>query len=220
MPFIIEFVGVAGTGKTTVSQALSERNPFIHRCQHPNPRNLSDSTFFIKNCLKLWMKNLHTNKEPQQISRREFAWMAILLGWPDYLRNKYAHHHVIALDQGPIFLITALHHYDLQELMNSLEDNWWREIYQSWSNTIDSIVFFDATNDELRKRIRGREKSHFVKETSDLEINTVLSMHRTVYKKAISCLVNRNDKPKLLTIRTDDCNVAEISDMLMIEFGL
>jgi hypothetical protein len=220
MACIVEFVGVAGTGKTTISQALSERNPLIQRCQHPNPRSLTDSGFFIKNCLKLWRTNSNTQKEPKQISRREFAWMAILLGWPYYLQSKYANNQIIALDQGPISLITALHHFDLQELINSLEDSWWREIYQLWSSTLDTIVFFDAADDQLMERIRRREKSHIIKEESDSDISQFLSMHRSAYKKMISFLVNGNGSPRLLNIRTDESEAAEISNRLLLEFGL
>jgi thymidylate kinase len=152
--------------------------------------------------------------------RREFAWLAVLLGWPDYLQKKYRRHQVIILDQGPIFLIADIHQFDIEKLRSSMADRWWREIFNLWSHTLNMIVWFEAEDEKLLERIRNRDKEHLIKNSSDVEMKAFLNLHRIIYRQVIPLLVRVDGGPKIVTIDTSDRTIADISDRLLAEFGL
>jgi thymidylate kinase len=219
-PFIVEFVGVAGSGKTAISQALSHQNPLIKRSLHPNTRSFRDTPFYIINCLKLLLFFSRSRNDTLQLCRRELAWLAVLQGWPDYLLKKYRGNQVIILDQGPIFLTADIHQFDIEKLRSSIADRWWRGIFNLWSHTLNMIVWFDAEDEKLRERIRNRDKGHLIKNSSDVEMQAFLNQHRIIYQQAIPLWVRADGEPKIVTIDTSDRTIADISDRLLAEFGL
>lgn len=199
---IVEFVGVAGAGKTTLAQYLSERDVNIQRCLHPNVRSLQDFPFFLKNFLRLGHRFFSLHKRRHWVSLREFAWLAVLRGWPETLRKQSSAQKVLILDQGPIFLTAELHHFEPQRLQSSIDDTWWREIYRRWSLTLDWIIYLDAEDSALYRRVQRREKEHEIKYWQEDEAVSFLQHHRAVYEQAVLLFSGRGDGPKVLRIHT------------------
>lgn len=144
--------------------------------------------------------------------------MAVLQGWPGYLRRKYPADHVLILDQGPIYLTAELTHFDPAELKSAAQDAWWKEIFQRWSRVLDLIVWFDASDETLRERIQNRKKQHVIRDRPGPEIRAFLKQHRTQLEHAISLFMGTEGGPRLLKIDTGELSVPGISNRLMAEF--
>ena len=146
--------------------------------------------------------------------------MAVLQGWSDRLLKDYPQKDVAILDQGPVYLIAELHHFNPNSLENSFENEWWLQIFDRWSASLDMIVWIDAPNEILASRISERAKWHMMKDKPQNEIFEVLNYHRAFYKEVITFFEKFVSKPKILCINSGCDELSVISEQLIQAIGL
>ena len=52
--------------------------------------------------------SVYPEHNSRKLTRREFAWLSILNGWPDVLQKELKNNKTIILDQGPVYLLTEI----------------------------------------------------------------------------------------------------------------
>jgi shikimate kinase len=216
---VIEIIGPAGAGKSTLYKTLGKTSPDIQNESLPPVWNISHFPFFIKNILSLTPTLIRLpGKGDRNLTRRELAWMAILNGWPEILGNKVQEESkVILLDQGPIFLITVLLGFGPQCLNQPSLRGWWEKIYERWAQTLDLVVWLDSTDETLTGRIRERESEHLVKGKSDQEVYEFLAKFRVIYENVVKQILVRNPQMKVLRIDTGKFSLDEVVDKVISE---
>jgi deoxyadenosine/deoxycytidine kinase len=220
MPWVIEIVGPAGAGKTTLYQALSRYSGHFQLSNFPDVRRVTDAPFFVTNGLRLisTLLPLYQNNS-RQLSRREFAWMIILLGWPTILQNdkKNAKKDII-LDQGPVYLMAEMRLFGPDYLLRQRAEKLWHDFYRRWAGTLDVIIWLDAPDEELLTRIRIRSQEHMIKNESAPTVFDFLARYRREYDHLFSVLTDINDSPRILRFDTSREKPDEIADRLLVEF--
>lgn len=217
---IVEIVGPAGAGKSTLYHALSCRNRSICPGNFPDVREISDLPFFIWNGLQISLALFSLPKNnSRKLTRREFAWLSILHGWSDILQEELNNHKMIILDQGPVFLLTEMREFGPEYLRGQKAENLWQGFYSRWANAVDTIVWLDAEDTDLLKRIRNREKGHPVKNESVETILEYLARYRRAYERTISNLVTVQKKIRVVRFDTSKQLTDEIVNELVLEFG-
>ncbi len=204
---VVEIVGPAGAGKSTLYQALRGRNN-LRLDNFPDVRRLANLPFFLWN--GAWV--IGSLRGLGGLSRRELAWMSILRGWPALLQKTDSR--VTVLDQGPVYLLTELREFGPASLRTSATDALWRDLSARWSQTLNLIVWLDADDADLLERIRTRKKAHIVKDASAEETLSFLNRYRAAYGRVMADL-----RVPVLRFDSSCMTTTQIAENLLRELG-
>lgn len=182
-PWIVELVGPAGAGKSTLAAALPGQHPEI--ATGPSlwglPRDL-----LIASSIALLPTIFGAAASGHPFRRRELAQMiriaalgrAIDRATPDASRT-------IVIDEGGVFGLTWLEVF-YEATGESRRAQWRREERARWGARLAAVVRLDAEDDELAHRIRTREKAHAVKDAAGHEIEAFVARYRIMYDRVIA----------------------------------
>lgn len=209
---IVEIVGVAGAGKTTLFRALSRFSPGIQVALLPPVWNIRYIPFFVKHIFLLTPTLLRLRgKDGKSLTRRELAWMAMLMGWPEILKRKPSgDQKVLLLDQGPIFLMAILSEFGPEGLRAPDIQNYWEKVYEQWISTLNMVIWLDTLDEILVNRIRTRQDEHMVKDKTDQEIRDFLGKYREAYERLIGTLSMANREIRVLKLDTGRNSVDDL----------
>ena len=218
---IVEIVGPAGAGKTTLCNVLSCCQATTYLGRFPDVRKAAHAPFFIWNSLQVFLATRGLpRRNSRQLTRREVAWLAILNGWPAVLRKESRNSRFIWLDQGPVYLLTETRTFGPEYLRRSEAGKLWRRLYSQWADLLDAIIWLDAADVELLKRIRGRCKEHAVKNESAQTTFEYLASYRHAYEQTLSGLLANHPRLRVLRFDTGQKSPEDIAGRLVLEFGL
>lgn len=219
---IIEIIGPAGAGKTTLRNAIIRKMPQIQNEPLPPVWNASYYPFFIKNIIQIApLIILSPKNNSRNLTRRELAWMAILNGWFQLLKKSQRKNSgIIILDQGPIFLMTILKGFGPEFINQTYLYSWWKKIFQQWSQTLDLVIWLDAADETLIERIDDRESDHIIKGKTGLEVNIFFKKFRSIFENIMEIMLSKNAKIGLIKIDTAQNSIDQVIEKVVSELNL
>lgn len=221
-PRIVEVIGPAGAGKTTLCSVLSRSGSGIRLGNFPDVRKAANALFFISYGSRLIPTLIDISQyHDGRLSRQEFAWLTILSGWSNILQKELKKNSdIILLDQGPVYLLTEISEFGPESLKRKpAGKRLWRDLHSRWSNVLDVVVWLDAADVYLAERIHSREKGHPVKDRSIETTLEFLACYRRAYERTISRLLANHSGLKILWFDTSRTSPQEIASQLLLEFG-
>ncbi len=209
---VLEIIGPAGAGKSTLAKALVQVDTRFHSESLPPVWQVGYAPFFASNILALSPILLRMIGKPgRRLSRRELAWMAILNGWPDLLKKKKPDEcPLLLLDQGPVFLLSVLSGFGPPALSQASFQGWWRARYQRWAQALDLLIWLDAADEVLIQRIRGRASDHLIKDQPEPEMHEFLTRFRSLYENTVDHLTAANPSLQVLRLNSGQSPVGEL----------
>ena len=218
---VVEIVGPAGAGKTTFYQALDRYTQSVRLENFPDVRKVADAPFFISNGLQLIPSLLPLYRpHSRQLTRREFAWMSILMGWSTLLRKQSNDgNKVIILDQGPVYLLAEMRLFGPEYLKQKAAERLWQDLYIRWSSTLDMVLWLDASDEVLLDRIRTRQQEHMVKDQPAAIVYEFLNRYRTEYDFLFSVLTASNVNLRIFKFNTSRQQTQNIVDQFFSELS-
>ena len=214
-PLIMELVGPAGSGKTTLSRALSQRDQDIVLGPDIELRKVSHIPVFIRSISSLLPLLLDQRKSNWQPTWTELKDIAYLEGWHQVLkRMSSSNNKIVLLDQGPVFRMATLYEFGPALFKSEETKTWWHHLYKQWASTLDILIFLDTSDAILMERINLRTKKHGIKGKSELEAQKFLMQYRKSFKDVLTKLSLCNG-PTILEFDTSKISIEQLTDEVL-----
>ena len=212
-PFlIIELVGPAGAGKTTLSRVLTRRNPMIQLGSDIELRKTKYIPIILRNTISLLPIFLRQIRHGRRFTWDEIKYLIYLGGWPEVLRQEAADDaNALLLDHGPVFKLATLNEFGPESLKTGQFASWWGTMFRQWASTLDMVVWLDAPDTILEQRINSRDQRHSVKGKSEPEVVHFLERYRTSYEETLAKL-RISGTTRLLQFDTSRTSIEQVAD--------
>lgn len=178
---IVELVGPAGAGKTTLARGASQADASIKSGLSlwglPKRR-------LLRSAIALLPTILSAGIDRAPLKAAEIAQMVRLGALRQVVEEEARHHRVLLLDEGPVFALSWLDVF-FSRNGNHVPASWRQRVIDQWATLLDVVVFIDATDITLANRIRTRDKPHMVKGLSDAEIFGFAAGFRRAFERTI-----------------------------------
>ncbi len=215
-PLIVELVGLAGSGKTTLSRTLDHRSEKIQIGTEIELRKLKHIPVFVRNAPALLPVILHRSPSSRGFTWEEIKYMVYLNGWPPVLGQQAADGGAaILLDHGPVFKLATLDAFGPEYLKTAPAEPWWTAMFKQWASTVDIVIWLDAPDSILEQRINARNQRHAVKGKTEAEVLQFLARYRMSYEQVLSKLMT-DGGPALFRFDTSQATIEQVVDEILL----
>jgi shikimate kinase len=212
---IMELVGPAGAGKTTLSRTLSHRNTRIQIGSEIELRKPKYIPFFLSNFIALLPILLRRFRHGRWFTWDEIKALVYLKGWSGVLLREAANDDAtVLLDHGPVFKLATLYEFGPQNLKANGFETWWNTMFSHWASTLDIIVWLDAPDAILERRINSRNQRHSVKGKTEVEVERFLARYRSSYQQVLAKLQSYGG-PRLLQFDTSRTSIDQVAEEIL-----
>jgi energy-coupling factor transporter ATP-binding protein EcfA2 len=202
---VVELVGPAGVGKSTLARVLPSADPRIPPALglwgQPRHRLLASA-------VRLLPLAAAQAAGGRALRADEFAQMVRLDALHRTVhRLRRRTPGLLFLDEGPVFALAWLavfHAADGDEGRR----RWRREALAHWARTLAIVVRLEAADTSIAERIRGRPKPHMMKHRSSPEIHAFTARFRAAYDDVLGDLTAQG-RVTVLDLHTDGDSATE-----------
>ena len=211
---MVELVGPAGAGKTTLSRVLVHGSEKVVVAADISLRKKEYLLLFLKNFSSVLPLLVGSGRPDRSFTWDEVKAMIYLKESPSALRREATNGHtIILLDHGPIFKLATLYAFGPERLKSEAFETWWSDMFRQWAFLLDMIVWLDAPDSILEERINSRPQRHAVKGKSQAEVREFLERYRSSYQKMLTKLV-ADGGPTLCQFDTSQNSLEQIAEMV------
>jgi deoxyadenosine/deoxycytidine kinase len=209
-PRVVEIIGPAGAGKTTLGRALRQRHEDIQLDIQVS--RFQKFPFLVSTYAFMLPKYLRHYRHSRWFNWRETRSMVYLKAGRHVLRERSLDNGGITiLDHGPIYRLSTLCEFGPEITSSQSYTQWWAELFNQWAATLDMIIWLDAPDEVLLERIHDRRRWHMIKDDSEKEAYQFLRRYRRVMERLIAQVVN-DYHVALLSFNTAQNSVERIAD--------
>lgn len=213
-PIIVELVGPAGAGKSSVYRALGERGMGITPGRLPDVRDGRCVPFFAWNLLLLLpsFAKFYRHRTDRFLTMREMAYLAVIRGWLPILKRRSG---IVVIDQGPIYILSEMLREGPRVLMSQAAQKWRDVTYKVWAKGMDGVIYLDASDAVLVRRALGRDQEHGIKKHDDVWATRFLAESRRTLDQVISSMKRNKPDMKVIHLDTSMTSLGETVDSIM-----
>jgi hypothetical protein len=171
---------VAGSGKTTLRNALRQRDPSLFTDPRIGPLRRVD--LLARHTFRFLPRLVERAHRGRWLSWHELRLMAYLEGWqPGTIQRSRP----TVFDHGPIFILVQLREFGPPLVASRAFEAWWSRARSEWARALDLVVWLDAPDAVLRPRIDERDQRHAVKHKPVETAREFLARYRKGYERLL-----------------------------------
>ncbi len=210
-PQVVELVGLAATGKTSLLRALGEREPAcLAGLRPPRHRHAWSAVTLVPTFVGLH-RSAHAFlwKEMKRITYLRTLQRSVAAKAAERYR-------AIVMDEGPVYMLARMRVYGEARVRSAAFEPWWRSAIGEWRRTLHLVVWLDAPDAILAERLRRRAQHHRLQGATDRTIEGFLGAYRTAYAEVMSDLTTLPGV-RVLAFRTDVETADRIAERVVAE---
>lgn len=174
---LTEVAGPAGSGKSTLTDRLTAQPGVIA----PEGPDKVDSLRALARALAGQWSALGKSSRDRSVIRS----LAHLDHWAQLSRKVRSAEIHLVIDQGPVYRIIQV--MDRLGLFPS-KSRWWSDQLRTWTELLDAVVYLDAPDEVLLRRLAERAKHHRLEDLSRRAARDELGRTRALFDQALSTL--------------------------------
>jgi shikimate kinase len=175
---VVELVGPAGAGKTTLYRALAARDEAVAPgVPFGGLGHLRLGLSHAARLVPAWLAS-----RERFLDEKELRSMNYVAGWADALERGAGDGTLAVFDHGPLFRLARLRAFGPRLVESAAFARWSRAAVLRWARLLDAVVWLDAPDELLAARIDGREERHRVKGGPCADVRRFLARYRAAYE--------------------------------------
>jgi shikimate kinase len=196
---VVELAGLAGAGKSTLARELAA-DPTV-RLGVPLSR-VRSALAQGQVVARFAIPYLAEAAGSAWFDRDQLRGAGYLRAWLRPLARARSQEHVLVLDHGPLFRLAQLDAFGPPLTSTPAFARWRDAMIEAYARRLDAIVWLDAPDDLLVRRIRTREQRHVLRGADDESAHLFLERYRASYTRIVEQLDQRAPG-RVLSLRTD-----------------
>lgn len=183
-PVVVELVGVAGAGKSSIASALVARDGAL-RARPPVSRRLYWATVpaLLPTFLSLhwppWAPRGVLTKEMKRILRVQALHRLV---------RSTTDGRTILFDEGPVYMLARILVFGGERIRTHAFARWWRSAIAQWAQAFAAIIWFDASDDVLASRLHTRRQWHPLRGAPDQTVRAFFASYRDAFRRVLADL--------------------------------
>jgi len=221
-PFVVEIIGPAAAGKTTLSRALTQSNEKFVKGTELGLRKIWPIPLFIRHFLLLLPTFLREYENGGRFTWNDIKMIVSLNGWMNVYRRQAANGKIIVLDLGPIFMLAHLHRSRAERTMSRRFDRWWGTMLKQWALILEMVIWLEAPEEILLERRHARNRSRIERgeKTEEEAAKSLVGYLRPLDFEGTISAMAAIKATRLLSFNTDQYSVSQIENKVTAAFGL
>ena len=216
---VVELVGPAAAGKSSLIRALTQSNERFTVGVAPRRRRIGDVLHFVSNALSLLPMFLGQYRKDRWFTWEEIKDLVFLKGWHHAFRRQAANGSITLVENSPIFKLTRLHAFGPENMRGQSFDRWWASMLKQWGNTVGMVIWLDAPDEILIERVHARGRWHRIMGMSGKEANEFLARYRQSYERIIPAFT-ANCGARLIRLDTHRESLGQMRDKVLAAYDL
>jgi len=215
-PLVVELVGAAAAGKSTLVAELQRRDPAIRWLQRA--RREGGRTSLARHVVRFapaWLAGLTRAPGYTWRNARFFLRLAALEGVVRRAAREAPG--VVMLEHGPVFTLARLRAFHDGAVPEPLA-RYATRLLTRWAKMLDLVVALDAPIEVLEQRLRTRSKDHSMRESTTEEFGGFVRRYLAAYATVLAEL-GAAAGPPVLTLRSDQETVQAMADQVEAAFA-
>ena len=227
-PSVVEILGPAGAGKTTLLRVLTRRRQRI--VANADVGKAACAGFLIRNAPMLLPGLSRSSPYGRRFTWDETRAMAYLEAWHRRFGRGISGNGtavdgeataglMTVFDHGPLFRLARLYAFGPTMTTGAAYGRWWGEMLRRWVSALDLVIYLDAPDEVLSRRIDAREHRHQIKGRAAHEVSEFLARYRTSFEEVLATF-GAGDSPRLLRFDTTRTPAEQVADRVMAALGV
>ena len=211
-PVLIEVMGPAGAGKTSLARALAELDPAVRvGLGVGRLRWFPFLVARVARSLPAWGLRYRGDR---WFTWNELKSLAFLAAWLRAARGRRGRGAVV-LDHGPLYRLARIRRFGPALVGSPGFDRWWRRSLEGWLSVLDLVVLLDAPDPVLLGRIGRRGHWYLSATPSEEERRAFLRRYREAFERVLGEIGAGG--PKVLRLRSDLAGPGELAAAVLRE---